>query len=234
MKSMHRTFAVRRRALSLCLCLGVALGASTAHAETENTFQSWTALFAQGRMSGAQGPSPAYWLDLQARRGSTTTVLLVRPGLGYLFDSRFSVWAGYAFIPTFVDGDEDRYEQRAWEQFMAVFKPGDSTWTLRTRAEQRFVVDADDVGHRFRQLVRLQQALTPHVAAVVWDEVFLAANDTDFGQLAGFDQNRAFVGPAWLPEPGVRLEAGYLSVVQRRPDVTTLVHALSVNAFLTF
>ena len=62
----------------------------------------------------------------------------------------------------------------------------------------------------------------------------MAANDTDFGQLAGFDQNRAFVGPAWLPEPGVRLEAGYLSVVQRRPDVTTLVHALSVNAFLTF
>lgn len=223
-----------RRPLPLGLSLGVWLCASTALADTENTFQSWTALFAQGRTGAAQGPSPAYWLDLQVRRGSATTVLLARPGLGYMFDARFSVWAGYLFAPTFVDDGEDRYEHRAWEQFMAVFKPGDSTWTLRTRAEQRFVVDAEDVGYRFRQLVRLQQALTPTVAAVLWDEVFLAANDTDFGQLAGFDQNRAFVGPAWLPESGVRLEAGYLSVVQRRRDVTTLVHALSVNAFLSF
>ncbi len=222
------------RALAFSLCLGISLCASTAFAETENTFQSWTALFVQGRTRTEPGPSPVYWMDLQVRRGSATTVLLARPGLGYAFDQRFSVWAGYAFVPTFIDGGEDRYENRAWEQFMAVFKPGDSTWTLRTRAEQRFVVDAEDVGYRFRQLVRLQQLVAPRFAAVVWDEVFFGVNDTDFGQLAGFDQNRAFVGPAWLPESGVRLEAGYLSVVQRRPEVTVLVHALSVNAFLNF
>ncbi len=218
-------------------CLGLVSAlvfAAPARAETKQTFQSWSALFVTGRMGAAKGASPAYWFDLQARRGSETTVLLVRPGLGYMFDSRFSVWAGYLFAPTFIDGGRDRYEQRAWEQFMAVFKPGDATLTFRTRAEQRFVQDADDVGYRFRQLVRWQHALTPRVAAVLWDEVFVAANDTDFGQLSGFDQNRVFLGPAWLPQDGVRLEAGYLSVVQKRRQDTLLVHALSVNAFLSF
>jgi hypothetical protein len=192
-------------------------------------------LFATARTSSSEGPaSPALWLDLQARRGGEGTVFLVRPGVGYLFDQRFSLWAGYLFAPTVLDVGPDRYENRAWEQFMAVFKPGSGTLTLRTRAEQRFVVDASDVGYRFRQLARYQHAFSPRWAGVVWDEIFVGANDTDFGQQAGLDQNRAFVGPAWLPEDGVRLEAGYLLVVQPRPELTTLVHALSVNCFLSF
>lgn len=212
---------------------GTWLFAGSARAQTENTFQSWTAAFATVRTNSKDKPaSPALWMDMQARRASGTTTAFVRPGVGYLFDPRFSVWAGYMFAPTFVDGGPTRYENRAWEQFMAVFKWQSGTLLLRTRAEQRFVVDAGDVGHRFRQLVRWQHTLSPRWAAVLWDEIFIAQNDTDFGQEAGLDQNRAFLGPAWLPESGVRLEAGYLFLVQPRSAMTTLVHALSVNCFL--
>ncbi len=215
--------------------LSALLSAAPALAQTENTFQSWTAAFATVRTNSAEKPaSPALWMDLQARRGSGTTALLARPGVGYLFDPRLSVWAGYLFAPTFVDGGPTRYENRAWEQFMATFKLGSGTLLLRTRAEQRFVVDASDVGHRFRQLVRYQHGFSPRWAGAVWDEIFLAANDTDFGQEAGLDQNRLFLGPAWLPENGVRLEGGYLLVVQPRSALTTLAHALSVNCFLSF
>ena len=105
---------------------------------------------------------------------------------------------GYAWVGTFVEGP-NRIEHRPWEQLQATFRFDDLALALRSRLEQRF--SEGELGWRPRQLVRLQQTLTPDVAAVVWDEIFVGLNATSFGQPSGLDQNRLFVGPAWTPLP---------------------------------
>lgn len=221
------------RRFALLVILGLTC-ASRARADTEQVFQSWTAFFGQGRTKPGADASPGLWLDVHARRMPASTVAILRPGLGHYFDRRFSVWAGYAFVPTFADGAPDRVEHRTWEQLQAAFTWGATAMTLRTRFEQRWVHHADEMGLRARQLVRLQQLLGAEWALVVWDELFLGLHETAWGQAAGLDQNRAFAGAGWIVREGVRLEPGYLLAWIPRDAGNTLVHALSVNLFATW
>jgi hypothetical protein len=224
--------SARPRTLWLLGAVGVLVCPRAALAETDHVFQSWTALFVQGRTAPGVDASPGVWLDVHARRTRDSTVSVLRPAFGYYFDRRFSVWAGYAFVPTFLDGAPDRFEHRPWEQLQAMLPWGDAIFMLRTRLEQRWVQQQDGLGWRGRQLVRWQHALGGDFAAVVWDEVFVGLNETGWGQPGGLDQNRAFVGFGWIPRAGVRLEPGYLSVWLPRAARDTLVHALSVNLFV--
>jgi hypothetical protein len=204
---------------------------SPARGEVIHTFQAWDALIIQTRPKDAAS-GPAIWFDAQARRGADATIGILRPGFGWYLGPRVSLWAGYLAQGTFRDAAPDTLEHRPWQQAQFTLGPQASTWTLRTRLEQRFLHNDADLGLRVRQLVRLQHKLGRESAWVLWDEIFLGLNETSWGQPAGFDQNRIFVGPAWLPRRQVRLEGGYLSAFLVRPGVTTLVHSLSLNAFL--
>ena len=231
MCSMARTLFGWTRGLGV---LSIVLGVRTASAETDHTFQSWTAALLQGRTNRESPASLGWWLDVHARRGSSTTALLVRPGIGWYFDERLSVWAGYLLTPTFVEGGPDRVEHRPWQQLQFVAGWRDTTVLLRSRFEQRWVQGESGAGFRLRQLVRAQHAVAVTWALVLWDELFAGLNETDWGQPRNIDQNRLFAGVAWLPRPGIRLEPGYLQVLIPRPGSTVLVHALSVNLFGTW
>lgn len=207
--------------------------AGVARAEVQHTYQSWNAAFVQARML-EQDSAPGLWLDLHSRRASGVTNVLLRPGAGWYFNRNLSLWAGYLFAPSFVDGAANRYEHRPWQQLQLVFNTGDSAWTLRTRSEQRFMHDDADLGWRLRQLLRWQHSVGREIAVVVWDEIFWGLNRTTWGQQPGLDQNRAFLGPAWTPRKGLRLEGGYLAVWLRRPGDDTLAHVLSLNGFVSW
>jgi hypothetical protein len=195
----------------------------------EHTYQVWNTVVVQAPLAASGAESGLHlWWDAQSRSADAATTLVLRPAVGWSFNRQLSVMLGYAWVGTFVEGP-DRIEHRPWEQLQATFRFDDLALALRTRLEQR--LSAGELGWRPRQLVRLQQTLTPDVAAVVWDEIFVGLNATSFGQPSGFDQNRFFVGPAWTPSPGMRLEAGYMALILVRDAGDTWAHTLLVGFF---
>jgi hypothetical protein len=204
----------------------MALGASSARAETRTETQYWTAAFLTARITGEKTADPGLsgWFDLHGRFGEDRTTAIVRPGLGYRFSGLLSGWAGYAWVPTWIDDAPTSNEHRIWEQGIIQGTEGILRFQIRPRFEQRFRQGQDDVGLRFRLFVRSNLRITEEVPfdVAIWDEVFLGLNETGWGQVGGFDQNRIFVGPAYTLGPA-RLEAGYLNVVQRRADGSWLV-----------
>lgn len=145
---------------------------------------------------------------------------LVRPGIGYAVTPGLTVWAGYGWFRTSPPSGSDFDESRIWQQLSWSRAFDQVRFATRTRLEQRFVEGSNDTGLRFRQRVELAYPSTSRVYATVNDEVFVNLNDTDYGALAGFDQNRFFVGPGWAVDEDrhVRIEAGYLNQYIDRPN----------------
>jgi hypothetical protein len=201
--------------------------AGPTHAE----LQAWNALFAQARAAPEGGV--AAWFDLHARRRGGSSQLLIRPALGYAFGPSLLVHAGYVAVPTLVDDGDDQLEHRSWQQVIwAPTVTPDLKAQARLRVEQRFG-GGDDVGHRLRGFVRGQWAASSRFQLVAWDEAFVQLNDTDWGPVAGFDQNRLFLGiGADTAVPGVRVEIGYLHVYLHAVD--RMDHAVMVNVFANY
>ena len=216
----------------LVLALGVAIH-SGASAQTRNEFQAWNAGMLTADLGPDQTPGPALWLDLHVRQGERDRVHIVRPGLGLNVTPYLSLWGGYAWIPVSPDEGSVSHEHRIWQQMVLQFALAHRVkFMSRTRYEQRFSEDGDDVGLRLRQMLRASWQPDPSIpiGVVAWDEIFFGLNDTDWGPEAGFDQNRLFVGPMLRVNSWARFEVGYLlAVLDRDPDV--IAHALSVNFF---
>lgn len=213
------------------LALISVLVASSALAQTSE-FQVWNAVLATPQLS-KETPALSLWLDVHARRGGENTVMIVRPGVGVQLLPWLSLWAGYAWIPTFPDGSDDVVnEHRAWQQ---VLLQTETSFRLnlqsRTRVEERFHERGGEVGVRLRQLFRVswRPSADVPIGALVSDELFIGLNSTVWGQPAGIDQNRLFVGPFFQLTPWARIEAGYLFVyLDRATD--RLLHTFSVLA----
>lgn len=174
--------------------------------------QLWTALSVNGP---AQNDSRfLLWFDGHARYSEDVSrlgVSIIRPGVGYKVNDRISLWAGYAHVISRADGRENIVDNRIWQQATYSIAGGDwGSLSGRTRLEQRFLNTGDETGHRLRQTFRYRKPLDDRWTATVWNEVFIALNDTDFGANAGFDQNRTFFGLNYKVSDRVRVEGGYL------------------------
>lgn len=77
-------------------------------------------------------------------------------------------------------------------------------------------------------------AAWPSLSAIVWDEVFLNFNDTDWGAQSGFDQNRGFLGLGYVVTRRLRIEMGYLNQYIDGATVDRLNHVFSTTVALTF
>jgi hypothetical protein len=69
---------------------------------------------------------------------------------------------------------------------------------------------------------------------VLRDEIFFNLNDTEYGALSGFEQNRVFAGAAIFPRPKTRLEIGYMNIFSRGRPANQMDHVLATNLFLKF
>jgi hypothetical protein len=219
-RSLPRRAVAGARAPLAAVALGFALW--TAPASAADDFQPWYAAVISGPV--AKDSKLLVSLDMHVRfreDGSELDSTLFRPSVGWRVGPKLDLWLGYVDVRVRRAG-RDLREERLWQQ--ANFPLGD--WfggrvVARTRLEQRFR-DGSDAGWRLRQQVRYSRAFAADKrwSLIVWDELFVNFDATDFGQRSGFDQNRAFVGAGFQPHPRLRIEAGYMNQRIRRPGPT--------------
>ena len=92
------------------------------------------------------------------------------------------------------------------------------SWDIE--AYDRCMANGNDVGWRFREMLRYVHPLTTpeKTRALVSVEGFVALNDTDWGATGGFDQARSFAGVE-VPIGGKStLEIGYLNQAINDPN----------------
>jgi hypothetical protein len=218
-----------------CLMLCGATMSNFAHADTEEDGKFWFSF-------GAQGSLPAenwHWnFDLQPRfreEGQHLDQLFIRPSVYYQIDPKSSIWLGYDRVNIHPAGKSAFVEQRLWPQYSYRFDPiADITFSSRTRFELRRSELGSDTGYRLRQMLRASYPLGSHFAAVAFDELFIDLNQTDWGVFRGIDQNRAFVGLDWIPNPGATLEVGYLNQFINTRNIDRENHVLSTSLKFNF
>lgn len=220
---------------ALLVCIATALPFK-AVADTEDDGRLWLNVMAQGRLSDAWNWS----LEVQPRwreEGEEFDQLLVRPAVGYNLSERSSVWLGYGHVSSHPARGDTVEENRLWQQFLHRFEPWCGyTFTSRTRLEERRLEGGDETGYRLRQMLRATHPLGPVAGAslVFWDELFINANDTDWGARSGFDQNRAFAGASYVFSQQDRLEIGYLNQYVKVSGNDRMNHVLSTSLILNF
>ena len=224
---------MRRLILSLS-ALASCLGAP-AHAETSQDEQFWLNLTSMGSIKD----DLVYFAEIQPRVGdgiSRIDQALFRGAIGWKFSPSVTLYQGFAHIVVPVESGKDVNEERSFQQInWTLGKPWAGELSSRTRLEQRWRSDGDDMGWRLREMLRYEKPLNPGsdaLNALVYAEGFVALNDTDWGVRGGFDQLRSFIG-AEVGLPGAStLEVGYLNqVINQRGGDTRVNHVASVTLF---
>lgn len=223
------------RRLAVCLSACFALLSIPARAATREDEQFWLNLTAMGSIKG----DLVYLAEVQPRIGdgvSRVDQSLFRGAVGWKFSPALTLYQGYAHVVVPVEGGKDINEERSFQQLnWALGKPWGGELSSRTRLEQRWRSDGDDMGWRAREMIRYEKPLKPGsdtVNALVYAEGFAALNDTDWGARDGFDQLRSFFG-AEIGLPGAStLEVGYLNqLVNQRAGNHRVNHVASVTLF---
>jgi hypothetical protein len=165
------------------------------HAEVEEDGAFWINLNAQGKLPLDNLNWYAEYQPRWRQEGKHLDVSILRPAIYYTINQNTSIWLGYANVRFHPSGRSSREENRLWQQFLYRFEPLDNVFIQsRTRFEQRHFEQASDTGYRLRQLFRASFPIkSTAYSFVLWDEYFVHLNDTDWGAVRGFDQNRAFL-----------------------------------------
>ena len=222
--------------VSLVLIVFAAQPLSTS-AQTVDDVGQWSAFFTQDRF--AEDSPFKWWFDGHYRLFEDNDGFgqsIIRPGLGLEVSDSSTLWAGYGWINTSPIFGDDTDGHRLWQQWTWSRTRDPYKIAARTRYEQRLLESSDDVGLRLRQFFRGQRELgaCSKYTFVVWDELFLALNDTDWGQRGGFDQNRIFVGFGIKQhhDSRWRVEVGYMNQTVNRLGTNDLSnHVLAINVF---
>jgi hypothetical protein len=221
--------------LAACLALSAFFAPHSSEAQTSHDEQAWVNVTAMGPVSGRL----VYFAEVQPRAGdgmSRLDQLILRGALGWKLSPSLTVYQGYAHIVSPVEGGPDRNEERSFQQISwTMGKPFGGELSSRTRLEQRWRSDGSDMGWRLREMLRYEKALDARrqgPSALVYSELFVALNDTDWGARSGFDQVRTFLGLE-LPVAGAStMEVGYLNqAVNQTSGRTRMNHVASITLF---
>jgi hypothetical protein len=219
---------MRLKSLGAATAAAFVLGAP-AYAQ-QHDFQQWTQLTAFGPIKD----NLLLYVEIQPRlwdNASRLGQLLVRPAVGYRINADTNVLFGYAYIRTDPLGGIATDENRLWQQMIySIFKTGGLSLIGRSRLEQRTVVNANDVGWRFRQQLRAQGPLVSggKILGVAWNETFYNFNTTDWAAREGFDQIRTFVGVQFPLTESFNIEPGYVNQLIFRPGEDRMNHILGI------
>lgn len=215
--------------------------AAPASADVATTWGSWAQIVAEGDL-GFVDPGlkdARLWLEGQSRWNEDWQHWyqgMARAALGYSLSDRATVWLGYTFLPTQLQGKPYIAQQDLWPAFRYMLPTEYGTFMFRTMFETNFI-RGDDPRFRPRQMIRFMHPFEfePRLSLVAWDEFFVRINSTQWGGQAGFDQNRVFLGLGWSFTPGARAELGYMNqyVEDRRQinevDTNLIMGSLFIN-----
>ena len=101
---------------------------------------------------------------------------------------------------------------------------------VAARAKERFDETADGLSLRLRGMARVGYLIHPALEMALWDESFVNLNGQDWAS-KGFQENRAFVGPA-LHFPGARIEVGYMNQYVHASE--TMAHVVMTAFFVNY
>jgi hypothetical protein len=227
---------MRRLAMSLTLSACLLALPHPARADTSSDEQLWVNLTAMGSISGKL----VYFAEWQPRMGdgiSRLDQMILRGAMGWKLSPAVTLYQGYAHVVVPMEGRKDVNEERSFQQVSWMMgKPWGGELSSRTRLEQRWRSNGDDMGWRLREMLRYEKPLKPGsdaVNALVYSEAFVALNSTDWGAKGGFDQVRTFVGAELGLKGASTVELGYLNqVIDQRGGQTRINHVASLSLFL--
>ena len=107
--------------------------------------------------------------------------------------------------------------------------------TGRFRIDERFHPDGGEIGFRIRPLIRYNHPVGKEVSLFASHESFFMANDTEWGQSAGYDRMRNIVGVTVPLVKNVSADIGYLNQYRfaRDGNRAQIDHALSLQLSLS-
>lgn len=210
--------------------------------DEEHLFGQWTTAFINGKFGkdspwiymGEAGIRSSQYPKSFNNSGYDIGSVPIRVGFGYQINKENSVMLGYLYQysqPPYAKKDIN--ENRAWEQYQYVndFKE-DGKLQLRTRFEQRTIEEGYGTALRFRQQAKYMYPLAKDWAFVVSDEIFVNGNTVSWGPVAGFDQNRFFIGPSYQINKDIRTEVGYQNVFVNKDLVDDqMSHIFAINLY---
>jgi Protein of unknown function (DUF2490) len=210
-----QSIAYRVSTLLALLLLAPCLAAQ----QLEEDVGAWFTFAGNGHFKTEGEPTKwTWWAEAQMRFYDNSNGFdegTLRPGLGYSLSKSSTLWLGYAWVHSDPEGVRGFDEGRIWEQFSWKTPLGEGTFDTRSRLEQRWVETGDDLGWRFRQMIRyvLPFEKGSRWAVRIFDEAFFALNDTDWGADAGLAENQIFLGLGWTFDTARiwTFEAGYMN-----------------------
>ena len=219
----------------LLACLALTCLASPAYADKlQNDLQAWQSVaitlqpIPDKPKIKLYGQLETRQVAMLARYGQTRA----RAAVGYEILPNTEVWVGYVAAPDHQPQSDN--EHRVYQQINTSKKLLGGDLALRTRLEQRFFSDSDPAAWRGR--ARLSYA-RPFKKGGTWywvasNEAFVHFDATPSVD-TGFTQNRTFVGVGRPVNQYLRMEGGYLAVLERnRTGDDDLIHALYVGVSL--
>lgn len=207
---------------------------------TPTDFEGWVQASALASLDEAK--SYQLYLEVQPRIGDDwhrAAIMLVRPAFVYNPSEALSLFAGYAWHPTFYDSNyhrDYRDEQRLWQQILYRHDLWGIAWQHRLRQEQRKIEHTDGISNRTRYLIRESYGLTEDKSfgVTAFQELMVNLNGVEGGPWDGYDRSRLFLGPYWSID-NARYEIGYLGEHAKRfGDDERWVNALAVSALFNF
>ncbi|WP_447726902.1 DUF2490 domain-containing protein [Sphingomonas koreensis] len=148
----------------------------------------------------------------------------------------FTIGGGYTRAINYSNGNVTRTEDRLRAQVGMAGALGKVKLSGRVRLEYRMRSDGDDTGFRLRPQVKAVLPVGGPFSLVGHHESFILLNDTDWGQIAGYERMRNFAGVSWKVNKTVAVEAGYLNQYNFGRDIRRDVmdHALTMSLGLSF
>lgn len=210
---------------------------------SEQLFGNWESVYINGKF-GKDSPW-LYYGDLSGRftqtnpdhnggQGYTIGGVVTHDAIGYRIDKHNAIHIGYAYQYSQTPYSK-KYtnENRAWQQYTFNDKFVSWSYSLRSRLEERTVDIGDGTSIRFRQQAKANYFIDDHWSLIASEEFFVNLNDVDWGPVAGFDQNRGFVGFGYKFDDVYRTEIGYMNqYINRDLRYDLIDHQLSINLYI--
>jgi Protein of unknown function (DUF2490) len=202
-----------RRAIAGVLLLIALCAATDAGAQTATDERIWFNLTLQDQGGTA---SPWHWsMEFILRSRDVVEALdssAIRPTISYNLTPRASVGGGYLIGRTDPVAGRTTTEHRFFGQFAWRSPAAGGTLSLRTRLEDRVIVDDTAPVARLRQQVRFSRPISRgnKLSWVAYEELFLNLNASNRYR-RGVDHNRAFAGFSGALSSRLRVDFGYLN-----------------------
>jgi hypothetical protein len=205
------------------------------NADTDNGSAVWAAYVGNIKLNN----NLRAFFDLQPRfnldssksgKDGEPQTTVIRGAVGYQLDPNFSVYLGYAFVPTY---SPKKVEQRIFQDLTSVHHHQDLKLSNRLRLEQRNLEGVERISWRARFQSRIQKSveICDGLGLVLSEEAFFNINDLRTSATQGFEQNRLFLGFNYQISNKLALDVGYLNQYQERrsPNSDSLNNVLFVG-----